>query len=81
MAISEHPLRRAVSAGIRYGLDFASFDAAATTEGIDLFRWDSGGYPPRFMARVFAWHNLKSLIGTHTEDARNTAAEKNARKK
>ena len=79
MAISEHPLRKSVNAGIKYGLDFASLDACVAA-GLDPWTWENGGYPRRFQARVVAWHKLKNLIATHTEDARNIAAEREARK-
>jgi hypothetical protein len=32
------------------------------------------------MARIVAWHKLRGLIATHTEDARNIAAEKEMKK-
>ena len=80
MAISAHPLRRAVSAGIKYGLDYLGFKACVAAH-LDLLAWDSGMYPRRFMARVIAWYKLSGLEIAHTEDARNTAAEKEAKKK
>jgi hypothetical protein len=79
MAISAHPLQKAVSAGVKYGLDFAGFEACVAA-GLDLERWDNGGYSPRFMVRVIAWHKLHGLVATHIEDARNIAAEKAAKK-
>lgn len=79
MVISAHPLCKGVSAGIKYGLDFAGFEACVAA-GLDLERWDNGDYAPRFMAKTMAWHRLHGQIITHTEDARNTAAEKAAKK-
>jgi hypothetical protein len=79
MAISEYPLKKAVDAGIRYGLDYASLDACIAA-GLDPWAWDNGGYPHWFMARIVAWYKLHGAIATHTEDARNIAAEKEMKK-
>lgn len=79
MAIGQHPLKNAVNSGIKYELDFAGLDACIAA-GCDPWVWENGGYPARFMARIVAWHKLKGLIVTHTEDARAIAAEKAAKK-
>lgn len=80
MAISQYPLRRTVNAGIKYNLDFASLDACVAAR-LDAFRWEHGGYPPRFMNRIIAWHKLRGLISTHIEDAKAIAAEKESKRK
>ncbi len=79
MTISAHPLQKAVNAGIKYGLEFASTDACIAA-GLDVWSWETGGYPKWFQAKIIVWHRLKGQIITHTEDARNIAAEREAKK-
>jgi len=57
-----------VSAGIEASLDYIGFDAAVAA-GLDLEKWDAGGYPRHVMARVIAWHKLKGLVEMHSQDA------------
>ena len=48
---------------------------------LDLEKWDSGEYPPKFMARVVAWHRLTGLVDVHKDQARNEAAERQSKRK
>ncbi len=80
MAIRDAPLKRGVNAGVKYGLHFAGIDACVAA-GLDVWTWENGGYPTKFMERMMAWHRLKGLISVHIEDARQAAAEKAAKKK
>lgn len=49
----------------------AAIAAGATLD--ELYKWETGGYPKPFRARVIAWHNLHNLVEAHKNDA---AAEK-----
>lgn len=60
-------------------MEYAGFDACVAAN-LDLFAWYNGGYPKRFMEKTIAWHGLHGLIDTHVEDARQTAAEKEAKR-
>jgi hypothetical protein len=42
---------------------------AAFAANLDLHKWDSGKYPPDFMAKVLAWHSRHKELELHTQDA------------
>lgn len=45
----------------------------------DLEKWDRGGFPVQFKAKVVAWFNLHSLIELHSNDAMARDAENEAK--
>ena len=79
MPIAEYPLKNQVRTGISYSMGFAEMEACVTAH-LDLWRWVSGGYPQRFMARVVAWYEQRGLIASHVEDAKERAREKRERR-
>lgn len=78
--IIDAPVKGAVRPGITYAASFAEWEAA-TAAGVDLWRWETGGYPPAFKARVLAWHLLHRLVDLHGESAAIEAARKKAGRK
>ena len=66
--ITQHPLRSRVNTGITAGQHFHEWEACHAA-GLDLWRWESGGYPVEFMAKVLAWHRLHNLVQSHTAEA------------
>jgi len=48
------------------------------TLGLDLERWDAGGYVVPFMARAVAFYRLRNYVSLNQQDA---VARKAARKK
>ena len=60
--------------------DFANWSAAKAA-GLDLHKWDTGGYPVWFMARVVAHYELDALVTAHIQRAANKKAEANGRRK
>lgn len=67
--IKEMGVVGAIDPHISYNQSFAEWDAA-TSCGLDLWKWESRGYPGAFMAKVIAFHNLKQAIELHVEDAK-----------
>ena len=57
---------------------FAEWQAAAAA-GLDLWAWEQGEYPVRFMERVIAWWNLSNLVKTHGQDAVQRASNRKGR--
>ena len=78
--ITTYPLKSSVQTGIQYSDYFESWTACVAAR-LDLEKWDSGGYPPKFMARVVAWHRLSGLVDVHKDQARNEAAERQSKRK
>lgn len=64
-----------MDAGISYNFSFAEWEAG-TAAGLDMWRWEMGGYPKPFRARVMAWHRLHKLVTTHVEAAVSEKAKK-----
>ena len=56
------------NAGISYSLEFEAWEAA-TTAGLDMWRWEKDRYPRPFKMRVLAWHRLHNLVALHQQDA------------
>lgn len=54
---------------------------AATRTGLDLWKWETGGYPPWFMAKVVAFYEGDSYIQQHTQDAAITLNKRQAKRK
>ena len=77
--IEDFPLRDSVQTGIEYGLYFEGWRAAAAA-GLDLERWENGGYDARFMAKVVAWHRLSGLVEQHSQQAVRAEGERRAKK-
>jgi len=42
---------------------------AAHSANLDLYKWDTGSYPPDFMSRVIAWHSRHIELELHRQDA------------
>jgi hypothetical protein len=72
-------LHDAVDAGITYAQGFAEWEAAQAAD-LDLERWENGGYPTRFMAKVLAWYQLHNLVKLHSEEAASTKAQGQAKR-
>lgn len=68
-----------ISTGVSYPLHFEGWRAAIRA-GLDLERWESGGYDPRFMARVVAWYRIEGMIEQHASQAAYIAGKKAAHK-
>jgi hypothetical protein len=73
--IQEAGIRNRLSHGITYTARFESFDACVKA-GLDLERWQAGGYERKLMAQVVAYNRLRGLIETHLDDARNRALKR-----
>lgn len=61
-------LRDAVDTGIQYNLYFETYEAVVAA-GLDLERYERGGYDASFVARVVAWHRAHKMIEQHSEQA------------
>jgi hypothetical protein len=48
--------------------------AGATLD--ELQKWDAGGYPISFKAKVIAWYNLHKLVELHASDAVSRETER-----
>ena len=74
--IKLHPLKNpGKSAGITYNQNFLEIEAAIAA-GMDVERWERGGYPKWLKAKIVAWHSLHHLIQTHQSDANYTPPKK-----
>ena len=67
--------------GISYKSIFGEWEAGAdgTAAGLDMYKWEMGGYPPWFMARVLTWHKYHNLVQVHTQDAINRKSNRRKR--
>lgn len=75
------PLPTDARSSITTGEAFQQWEAV-TGAGLNLWEWEQGRYPTRFMARVVAFHRLQGLIAAHQqEDARREAERKSKQKK
>ena len=76
-------VKHGVDPDIGYSMDFAVFDAAVAAGATlsDLEKLDRGEFPPKFVARVVAWKNLKDAIVSHSEDAAIEAAKKKSKRR
>lgn len=52
---------------------------AASAANLDLYEWDSGGYPPDFKVRVIAWHSRHVELELHRQDAVSRASKRKRR--
>lgn len=66
--IEEVSIKGAINPGITYSQSFKEWEAAHEA-GLDLYKWDTGAYPPFFMAKVLAWSELHNQVKMHQEDA------------
>lgn len=57
-----------VAPAITSAASFQDWEAAHGA-GLDLYQWDTGGYPPIFMGKVKAWYRLHKLVALHSADA------------
>lgn len=71
--IEDVRVRDSVDPGIQYGMSFAEWEAGVEA-GVDMYKWETGGYPKWFKAKVLAWYRLHNLVKLHTEDAVQAAA-------
>jgi hypothetical protein len=64
-------LKESIKHGVTYTMGFAEWEAAVAAGATlsDLERWDAGGFPREFKARVLAWHKLHGLIEAHVAAA------------
>ena len=65
--IQEQRVKGAKSTGISFSTDYAGTSAAIAAGATldELLKWDNGGYPVWFMARIMKWHELNGLIDMH----------------
>lgn len=47
---------------------YAEMDACIAA-GLDVEKWENGGYSKELRIRVIAWHRLNELIRSHTDQA------------
>lgn len=59
-----------VNPQITYSNTFGEWEAA-TAAHVDMHRWETGGYPGWFKARVMAWYSASRMVQAHTDDAVN----------
>ena len=69
------PLRNRLNADVRLGQtipgtipDFEEWEAA-TSAGLDMWRWENNQYPSSFRSKVIAWHRLHGSLEAHKLDA------------
>lgn len=75
-------LKDSVNTGIQYEtLTFPLWEAAIAAGATldELARLDQ--YPPRFLAKVIAWHQKHRIVKLHEQDAVQRAAERRQRRK
>ena len=65
--------------GISYSGMYSEWDACLGC-GLDLWMWESNVYPKWFKVYVIAFHNMRTLISLHTEEAVSKESEKNVAK-
>jgi hypothetical protein len=49
---------------------------SAFAAGLDLYRWETGEYPPDFKAKVLAWYSRHQEVDLHRRDAVEVAANR-----
>ena len=69
-----------VDARITTSASYGIWEAVVTC-GLDLWKYEQGEYPPQFIAKVLAWHELNGLVKAHQEEAGQEAAERKAKAK
>lgn len=69
-----------INPNIQYSLDFEGYEAAVEA-GLDLPKWEEGGYPPFFMAKVIAWHRNHNALRNHMEDTIARVMKQRAKRK
>ena len=57
-----------VSPPISYAPSYEGWVAAHYCR-LDMERWDTGDYDPRFMAKTIAFYRLHGMIAMHTRDS------------
>lgn len=72
--IDQARVKGAKSIPISYSKEFEAWSAAVAAGATldELLKWDNGGYPTWFMARVIIWHKYHEAIELHREAAANT---------
>ena len=61
-------LSEGVDTKIAHTMSYAEYDACVSC-GLDLWKWENRQYSRQFMAKVVAFHQLKGLVRSHSEDA------------
>lgn len=61
-------VREAVETGISYSQRFAEWEACIAA-GLDIERWEAGGYPIALKAAALAWHRGHVQVALHSQDA------------
>lgn len=72
-------MKDAVDTKISYSLAYEEFDACIAV-GLDLEKWQEGGYSKELKAQAMAWHRLKKLIRAHTDQALLDKAKRDRKK-
>jgi hypothetical protein len=70
--IEQVGLKKAINTGIAKSQRLVEWDAAIAAGATldELVKWEDGGYPTWFKAKVIVWHERKMLAENHTEDAK-----------
>jgi len=52
---------------------------SAFAAGLDLYKWETGKYPPSFRAKVLAWYSRHQEVELHRQDAVERATKRKNR--
>ena len=66
--ILSYPLKGGIDTGIRYSSYFEGWQACIAA-GLDIERWQLGGYERGLMASTVAWYRLSKAVEQHSEAA------------
>ena len=75
MPLEEYPLSQTIQTGIEMSPVLQEWEAAFAA-GLDLYRWETGGYPPDFKAKTIAWFSRHQELELHRQDAVARAAKR-----
>jgi hypothetical protein len=64
---------------ISYNLSFLEYLACHHAR-LDMWVWETGGYPRWFKNKVVAFYNMSKKVEAHTEDAVSREMDKRAQK-
>ena len=71
-------MSQTVKTGIEMSQPLTEWEAAHAAN-LDLFKWDSGEYPPPFMAKILAWFSRHQELELHRQDAVARASKRKRR--
>lgn len=76
--IEDYPVKHGVNPNISYAPAYAELEACIAA-GLDPWRWETGGYPATFQARIVAWYQLRQLVELNVQDAVQRKANRKRR--